>query len=354
MDGQPIEPNRTVLILDDEPAIVSAAARTLESANYTVTTGANAQEGLALAAQREFALILSDNIMPGMHGLEFLAILMKQSPRSRRILVTGYTDLNQALDAFNHGILHRYVQKPWDRLALLGIVNEEWNLYAQANIEERALSEAESLLKQRADMVAQAADLLRRAGAAKIVRGKAQPPERRLAVIVNGDVVGFSRLMGTDHESTMATLTACREVLSRLVGQHRGRIVNAVGDSVLAEFQSAVDAVTCACEIQVELGRRNASLLPATKMHFRFGINVGDVLMNGGDLYGDGVNVAARVQALAQPGGVCITDAVYRHVKARLPYRFHALGAKDLKNIADPVDVYAVITGAEGADVAAK
>lgn len=132
MDGQPIETNRTVLILDDEPTIVSATARTLESANYTVTTGTNAQEGLTLAAQREFALVLSDNIMPGMHGLEFLAILMKQSARSRRILVTGYTDLNQALDAFNHGILHRYVQKPWDRETLLGIVNEEWNLYARA------------------------------------------------------------------------------------------------------------------------------------------------------------------------------------------------------------------------------
>ena len=198
-------------------------------------------------------------------------------------------------------------------------------------------------------MVAQAADLLRQAGATKIVGGEEQRPERRLAVIVNGDVVGFSRLMGADHEFTMDTLTACREVLSRLVVQHRGRIVNAVGDSVLAEFQSAVDAVTCACEIQVELGLRNASEPETRKMQFRFGINVGDVLMNGGDLYGDGVNVAARVQALAEPGGICVTDAVYRHVKARLPYRFQSLGARDLKNITDPVEVYAVIPAAAGA-----
>jgi len=337
------DPVCSVLVVDDDPNIVAATKRVLESANFTVSVATNARDGIALAGKQDFALIFSDNIMPEMHGLEFLTIMMKQSPRSRRILVTGYTDHDQAINAFNHRILHRYVQKPWESPTLLAVANEEAKSFAQAMAEDRAIAESDGNLKKRTDMLLQAAELLRRATELEGTNGTGQGPARRLAVILMGDVVGFSRLMGLNHELTLKSLTICRDVLSHSVAQYHGRIVNTVGDSVLAEFQSAVDAVTCAQEIQIKFGLRNASLSVADRMEFRFGINVGDVLTSEGDLYGDGVNVAARVQALAEPGGICITDTVYNHVKARLPYEFQSLGAKELKNIAQPVNIYAVI-----------
>ena len=142
--------------------------------------------------------------------------------------------------------------------------------------------------------------------------------ERKLAAILSADVQGYSRLMGEDEEATIRTLTASREITDSLIQQHRGRVVNTAGDSVLAEFASAVDAVQCAVDIQQALKMKNADLPSARQMAFRIGINVGDVVLQGEDLYGDGVNVAARLQALADAGGVFISGTVYDQVKNKL------------------------------------
>ena len=131
--------------------------------------------------------------------------------------------------------------------------------------------------------------------------------ERRLAAILAADVEGYSRLMGSDEVGTLKGLTARRAILDKAIADHRGRIANTAGDSVLAEFGSAVDAVQCAVEAQAALAEANASLSPDMRINFRIGIHVGDVMVRAGDLFGDGVNIAARLQTLAQAGGVCVS-----------------------------------------------
>lgn len=169
---------------------------------------------------------------------------------------------------------------------------------------------------------------------------EAPPLERKLVAILAADVEGYSRLMHVDEEATLATLTAHRQFVDGLIAAAGGNITSTAGDSVLAEFASVVEAVICAVEIQRSLRAAN-DLLPAERrMHFRVGINVGDVMVKDGGIFGDGVNVAARVEALAPPGGICVTRGVRDHVRDRLPYRFEDLGDHSVKNIARPVHVY--------------
>jgi len=150
--------------------------------------------------------------------------------------------------------------------------------------------------------------------------------------------------MADDHEGTVATLTTYREVFSVYIKRHQGRIVNAPGDAVLAEFASVVDAVACAAELQRELAERNAELSIHRRLEFRIGVNLGDVLVKEGALYGDGVNIAARLEALAEPGGICISGTAYEHVRHRLPLEFADLGRKSVKNIPEPVAVFRVLS----------
>jgi adenylate cyclase len=172
-----------------------------------------------------------------------------------------------------------------------------------------------------------------------------QRVERRLAAIVAADVAGYARLMGLDEVSTLRLLTLRRELLDRLVAEHGGRIVNTAGDSVLAEFPSVVDAVECAVEAQARLAEANAGLPADRRLEFRIGVHVGDVLVRDGDLFGDGVNIAARLQALAEPGGVCVSGAVHEHVRKLLPLRFRDLGPQAVKHIDEPVRAYALAAG---------
>ena len=173
--------------------------------------------------------------------------------------------------------------------------------------------------------------------------------ERKLTAILSADVKGYSRLMGEDEEATVRTLTTYRQVMTTLIQQHRGRVVDSPGDNLLAEFASAVDAVRCAVEVQHELRVRNAELPDQRKMEFRIGINVGDVIIEGERLYGDGVNIAARLEGLAEPGGICISGTVYDQIKNKLPLEYESLGEQVVKNIAEPVRVWRVLLEPEGA-----
>jgi adenylate cyclase len=165
---------------------------------------------------------------------------------------------------------------------------------------------------------------------------------RKLAAVLSADVVGYSRLMGENEEATIRTLTAHRDVIAGLVQQHHGRVVDSPGDNLLAEFASVVDAVQCAVAIQRELHARNTALPPQRRMQFRLGINLGDVIAEGDRIYGDGVNIAARLEGLAEGGGICVSGTVYDQVATKLPLTYTFLGRQAVKNIARPVRAYRV------------
>jgi adenylate cyclase len=168
--------------------------------------------------------------------------------------------------------------------------------------------------------------------------------ERKLTAILCADVFGYSRLMGEDEEATLRTLSSHRKLIDSLIEQHHGRFVNSAGDSVLAEFASVVNAVQCAVEIQTTLKTENAPLPPERRMEFRIGVNLGDVMVDGEQIYGDdGVNVAARLESLAAPGGICISRTVHENVRNKLPLNYEDLGEQAVKNIAEPIRVYRVM-----------
>jgi TolB-like protein/class 3 adenylate cyclase/Flp pilus assembly protein TadD len=170
--------------------------------------------------------------------------------------------------------------------------------------------------------------------------------ERRLAAILAVDVAGYSRLMGTDEEGTLAALRAVRcELGDPKIAEHRGRIVKTTGDGLLAEFASVVDAVRCAVEVQREMIARNAATPAERRIEFRMGINLGDIIIEDGDIFGDGVNIAARLEALAEPGGICLSAAAHEQVRDRLDLAFDDLGEQQVKNIARPVHAFAVCLG---------
>ncbi len=173
---------------------------------------------------------------------------------------------------------------------------------------------------------------------------------RRLVAVFAADVEGYSRLMGADEVGTLKGLTERRAILDKLIGAHRGRIANTAGDSVLAEFGSAVDAVTCAVDAQTALAEANASLPPDRRISFRIGVHIGDVMIRAGDLFGDGVNIAARLQTLAKPGGVCVSGATYDQVRKVLPMTFEDLGAQEVKNIQEPIRAYQARAPSEARD----
>lgn len=173
--------------------------------------------------------------------------------------------------------------------------------------------------------------------------------ERRLTAILSADVKGYSRLMGEDEESTIRTLTAYRELMTKLIQKHRGRVVDATGDNLLAEFSSVVNAVQCAANVQQELKNKNAELPEHRKMEFRIGVNLGDVIEEGDRIYGDGVNIAARLESLAEGGGICISGSAYEQVESKMAFGYEYLGEQSVKNIKKPVRAYRVLMESEAA-----
>jgi len=167
--------------------------------------------------------------------------------------------------------------------------------------------------------------------------------KRKLTAILSADAVEYSRLMGEDEEATVLTLTTYREVLTTLIQQHNGSVLDSPGDNLLAEFASVVDAVQCAVAVQKEIKARNEELPEDRRMQFRIGINLGDVIQEEDRIYGDGVNVAARLEGLAEPGGICISKTAFDHIESKLPYGYDFIGDQTVKNIAKPVGAYRVL-----------
>ena len=177
-------------------------------------------------------------------------------------------------------------------------------------------------------------------GGLLVVRTETLP--RKLAAILHADVVGFSRLTEQDEDATLRGLKQCFAVFTDLITRHGGRVIGHAGDSVLATFDSTTDALSCAARIQAALAACNDPLPEERRLRFRIGLNLGDVIADRGSVYGDGVNVAARLQALAEPAGICVSGSVYDAIGQRLPFDYEFLGEQSVKNIAKPVRAYRV------------
>src|SRR5688572_26412911 len=174
--------------------------------------------------------------------------------------------------------------------------------------------------------------------------------KRRLAAILAADIAGYSRLMHGDEAATVRDLKAHQSVVLPLVGRHGGRVIDTAGDGILAEFPSVIGATECAVEIQAVMAARNEEVPEPRRMQFRIGINLGDVIHDETRIYGDGINVAARLEGIAEPGGICISRQVFEQVNRAVKADFQALGLRSLKNIAHPVDVFAIAPRARGAE----
>ena len=172
---------------------------------------------------------------------------------------------------------------------------------------------------------------------------KSEPIQRKLAAILSADVKGYSRLMGQDEAATVEAIVARRQIMASAIESGRGRVVDSPGDNILAEFASAVDVLECAVAIQEALEEKNAELPDDRKMIFRIGINIGDVIVEGPEIYGDGVNIAARLEGLADPGGICISGTLYDQVKRKVHYRYDFMGLQEVKNISEAVRAYRVV-----------
>ena len=171
-----------------------------------------------------------------------------------------------------------------------------------------------------------------------------QDTERRLAAILAADVAGYTRLMNADEDATMAAWWSARkEVIDPCISEHGGRIVKHTGDGFLAEFGTVLNAVQCAVAMQTEQAIRNADVPPDRRMDFRMGINLGDIVVDSEDIYGDGVNIAARIESLAAPGGISISGSVYDQVRKKVDLTFEDMGEQAVKNISDPIHVYAIL-----------
>ena len=177
--------------------------------------------------------------------------------------------------------------------------------------------------------------------------------ERRLAAILAADVAGYSRLMGADEEGVLAHLKAARKsVVDPTIAAHRGRIVKTSGDGMLVEFASVVDAARCAIEVQRGMVEQNATVPQAKRIEFRVGIHVGDIIVDDNDIFGDGVNIAARLEGIAEPGGVCISDDAQRQIRGKVDIGFEDMGPQSLKNIAEPMRAWRLRMNASGSVIA--
>jgi adenylate cyclase len=176
------------------------------------------------------------------------------------------------------------------------------------------------------------------------------PPERverKLAAILAADVTGYSRLMGADEAGTLAQLKAHRrELIDPKIAEHRGRVVKTTGDGILIEFPSVVEAMSCAVEVQQGMVERNADVSEDKRITFRVGINLGDIIVDGDDIYGDGVNIAARLEAMAEPGTVCVSAGAWDQARGKVPFAADDLGGHQLKNIERPVRAFRIASGA--------
>jgi class 3 adenylate cyclase len=298
MDARP-----HIVVVEDEATQRQLLADYLAEQNFRVSAVDSGAALHRLVEHETPALVLLDVHLPGEDGFVLARQLREKSRRIGIIMVTSVGGTIDRVVGLETGA-DDYITKPFEPRELLARVKS----------------------------------VLRR-GAAEREAG----PARRIAAILAADVAGYSRLIGIDEEGTLARLKAHRrELVDPEIAAHRGRIVKTTGDGLLVEFASAVDAVRCAVAVQRGMAATDAGP-PEQRLQFRIGINVGDVLADGDDILGDSVNIAARLESIAEPGGICLSAAAYEQVRGKLEIAVTDMGAQDLKNIARPLRTYRVV-----------
>jgi class 3 adenylate cyclase len=298
-----MDPRPHIVVVEDEAAQRQLLADYLASQNFRVSAIDGGAALHRLVEREAPALVLLDVGLPGEDGFALARWLRERSSRIGIIMVTSAGDTVDRVVGLETGA-DDYIIKPFEPRELLARVKS----------------------------------VLRR-GAAE----RDTAPARRIAAILAADVAGYSRLIGIDEEGTLARLKAHRrEHIDLKIAEHRGRIVKTTGDGLLVEFASAVDAVRCAVAVQRSMAVA-AAAPPERRIQFRVGINVGDVLPDGDDILGDSVNIAARLEGIAEPGGICLSAAAYEQVRGKLEIAVADMGEQDLKNITRPLRTYRVV-----------
>ena len=297
---------KKILLIDDDEKLRSLVTEYLEGYGFQISTFPDGNAILSNIQTTSPDIVILDIMLPGKNGLDVLKDIRRESTVPVIMLTARGEDADRIV-GLELGA-DDYIPKPFNPRELLARVNA----------------------------------VIRRAPPRTQDQAASQGMQRQLKAIMSADVKDYSRLMEADELSTIQQLNSHRDLIFRHIRDFRGRIVDSPGDNILAEFGSVVDAVQCAARIQGELAARNAGLALERKMEFRIGINLGDVVLDRGRIYGDGVNIAARIEKLAEPGGLCISGTVYDQVENKLPMRFEYLGEKSVKNIMKPIRAYQV------------
>jgi len=299
-----------VLLVDDDDKLRNLVTEYLEGFGFQVIALPDGREVLQALETESPDIVILDIMLPGQDGLDILrAIRLKFEVPV--IMLTAKGDDADRIVGLELGA-DDYIPKPFNPRELLA----------------------------RMKAVTRRLVLQEKIGVSKTASISDEGMHRQLKAILSADVKGYSRLMSEDEMSTIARLKNCRELISAQVERHTGRVVDSPGDNILAEFGSVVNAVECAIATQKELRNRNAAIPDYRKMEYRIGINLGDVIVEKERIYGDGVNIAARLEGLAEAGGVCISGTVYDQIESKLLFAYEFLGEKEIKNIRKPVRVY--------------
>jgi class 3 adenylate cyclase len=298
-----MDPRPHIVVVEDEATQRQLLADYLAGQNFRVSAVDGGAALHRLVDREAPALVLLDVGLPGEDGFALVRRLREKSSRIGIIMVTSAADTVDRVVGLETGA-DDYITKPFEPRELLARVR---------SVLRRGAPEREAA------------------------------PARRIAAILAADVAGYSRLIGIDEEGTLARLKVHRrELVDAEIAEHRGRIVKTTGDGLLVEFSSAVDAVRCALAVQRGMAA-SAAGPPERRIQFRVGINVGDVLADGEDILGDSVNIAARLEGIAEPGGICLSAAAYEQVRGKLEIAIADMGEQDLKNIARPLRTYRVV-----------
>jgi len=308
---------KKVLIIDDDEKLRNLVKEYLEEYGFSVHAVPDGRYLEETLREQEPEVVLLDLMLPFRDGLELLREV-RATGDTPVIMLTAKGEDSDRIVGLEMGA-DDYIPKPFNPRELL----------ARIKAVMRRRPQSPSMAEQGRKGGIPDAEL-----------------NRRLKAILSADAKGFSRLMGENELETIQVLNDYRSLLSECVKEHGGSVVDSPGDNLLAEFDSVVVAVRCAVKIQEMLHSKNASLPDLRKMHFRIGINLGDVIVDRQRIYGDGVNVAARIEKIADPGGVCISGTVFDQIENKVPFAFEFMGERELKNIAKPVRVYRLKWGA--------
>lgn len=301
-----------VLLVDDDEKLRELVTEYLEGYGFQVTALPDGLSVLKTIRKEYPDIVILDIMLPGKDGLDVLKDIRSQYTVPVIMLTAKGEDADRIV-GLELGA-DDYVPKPFNPRELLARMKA-----VIRRLSFQAMGEAEQ------------------------VGYASRPMQRQLRAILSADVKGYSRLMAADEMWTIRTLNAYQDLIASHVRHHLGRVVDSPGDNILAEFGSVLNAVQCAVEVQKDLRAQNADLPDERRMEFRIGINLGDVVLEKGRLYGDGVNIAARVEGLADAGGICISGSVYDQIENKLSLTYEYLGEKSVKNISKPVRVYQVL-----------